>query len=253
MALNTDGLVIKEQNIGEADRLVTVLTREEGLVRAFVRGAKQLKSRLASSTGLLCYSRFSIYKGRDKYIIDEAEPLEVFFDLRSDIEKLALAQYFCELTLALAPEGVEAGDFLRLLLNALYFLAKEKRPRRLIKAAFEMRILSLAGYMPNLICCEGCGEYEADEMFFVPRSGLLYCAGCYKKADTPTGIVMGRGVTTALRHTIYAEFQKLFSFRLPEEGQKALSFISEQYVLNRLERGFKTLDFYRQIALPGDK
>ena len=106
MQINTDGLIIREQSIGESDRLVTVLTREQGILRAFVRGAKAMKSRSASSTQLLCYSRLSIYEGREKYIIDEAEPIEVFFSLRTDFEKLSLAQYFCELALALAPEGL---------------------------------------------------------------------------------------------------------------------------------------------------
>ena len=57
MQINTDGLIIREQSIGESDRLVTVLTREQGILRAFVRGAKAMKSRSASSTQLLCYSR----------------------------------------------------------------------------------------------------------------------------------------------------------------------------------------------------
>ena len=144
MQINTDGLIIREQSIGESDRLVTVLTREQGILRAFVRGAKAMKSRSASSTQLLCYSRLSIYEGREKYIIDEAEPIEVFFSLRTDFEKLSLAQYFCELALALAPEKMEAGDFLRLVLNALYFLGKGKLPAAQIKAIVEMRMLSLA-------------------------------------------------------------------------------------------------------------
>lgn len=67
------------------------------MVRASARGARNLKSRNASATQLLSYSRLSLYKGREKYIIDDAQPIQVFFDLRSDLEKLALAQYFCEL------------------------------------------------------------------------------------------------------------------------------------------------------------
>ena len=94
MQINTDGLVIMERTVGESDRLVTLLTREEGIIRAFSPLAKTLKSKQGSATQLLCYSRFSIYRGRDKYIINDAQPLEVFFDLRSDIETLSLAQYF---------------------------------------------------------------------------------------------------------------------------------------------------------------
>ncbi|MCI9273031.1 MAG: DNA repair protein RecO [Clostridiales bacterium] len=247
MQIDTDGLIIKEQNIGESDRLVTVLTRQEGIVRAFVRGAKKLKSKSASSTQLLCYSRLSIYKGRDKYIIDDAHPEEVFFALRQDIEKLSLAQYFCELSLALAPENGEAGDFLRLMLNALYYLANGKRPALLIKPVVEMRMLSMAGYMPNLICCQECGTYEADVMLFLPRQGVLYCKDCYSRTGQSGGAGMNRGVTTALRHTVYADFNKIFSFSLPDSGQKILSGVSELYLLSRLERGFATLDFYHHL------
>lgn len=78
MRLNTDGLVIREQNIGEADRRVILLTRDYGIVHAFARGARRIKSNALTATQLLSYSRFSIFQGRDSYIIDEAEPIEVF-------------------------------------------------------------------------------------------------------------------------------------------------------------------------------
>ncbi len=247
MQINTDGLVIMEKSVGESDRLITILTRQEGIVRAFAQQAKRLKSKNFSATQLLCYSRFSIYKGRDKYIINDAQPVEVFFDLRRDLERLSLAQYFCELAFALAPEETEAGDFLRLILNALHFLSKGLRPNLLLKSIVEMRMLSLAGYMPNLVCCADCACYEADMMYFLPKSGVLYCADCYRPSAEPA-ISFSKGVLTALRHTVYADFDKLFSFQLPPEGQLQLSKVSEAYVLNTLERTFPTLDFYRSMT-----
>ena len=263
MQINTDGLIIREQSIGESDRLVTVLTREQGILRAFVRGAKAMKSRSASSTQLLCYSRLSIYEGREKYIIDEAEPIEVFFSLRTDFEKLSLAQYFCELALALAPDGEyvvyaritdRAGNVTCLrsdgmVLDALYFLGKGKLPAAQIKAIVEMRMLSLAGFMPDLVCCAQCGAYEADQMYFMVKQGSLYCGSCYPQF-APGGVLMNRGVTTALRHTIYADFNKVFSFTLPAKDLEALAKASERYLLNTVERGFATLDFYKQICVP---
>ena len=151
MQIETKGLVIMEKCVGESDRLVTVLTSEEGVVRAFAQQAKKIKSSKLSATQLFSYSRFTIFKGRDKYIIDDAQPIEVFFDLRRDIERLSLAQYFCELAGALAPQEAVAGDFLRLMLNSFHFLCKGTRPNSQIKAIVEMRMLSLAGYMPNLV------------------------------------------------------------------------------------------------------
>lgn len=248
MQLETDGLIIAEQSIGESDRLVTVLTRDEGVVRAFARQAKKSGSSKVSATQLFCYSRLTLYKGRDKYIIDDARPIELFFDLRKDIERLALAQYFCELARALAPQEVPAGDFLRLLLNALYFLSKGTRPLLLVKAVVEMRMLELAGYMPDLVACHGCACYTADPMLFYPREGILSCPECAKE---PGGapMALAPGVLTALRHTIYADFEKLFSFQLPPAGLKALAAASERYLLCTLERGFQTLDFFHGLAV----
>ncbi len=248
MQINTDALVIMERTVGESDRLVTLLTKEEGVIYAFSPLAKTLKSKQGSATQLLCYSRMSIYKGRSKYIVNDAVPIEVFFDLRNDIEKLALAQYFCQLAAALAPQEAPAQDFLRLALNALHLLAKNKRPNLILKAAVEMRMLSLAGYMPDLICCRECGVYEAEEMVFSTQSGVLYCGACGTKYPQSGAFFMGRGVTTALRHTVYADFDKLFSFQLQPKGQQQLAQITEQYMLYTLERRFTTLDFYHQVT-----
>lgn len=242
MHLNSDGLVIKETTTGENDRLVTVLTRDYGLIRAFVKGAKKLKSSFQSSTQLLSFSRFSIYKSREAYIIDEAAPIEVFFKLREDITRLALAQYFCELAGELSPESDSAGDFLRLFLNALHLLAGGKRPQPLIKAVTELRLASLAGYMPSLVACNECGKYEDTTMYFDLQSGLLHCSECAKGA-TP----LGMGLITAMRHIVFSEFDRIFSFNLPDKSMNILSKITEQYLTVQVGRAFKTLDFYKQM------
>lgn len=246
MKLSTDGLVLKEMNISDNDKLITILTRKEGVIRAFVRGAKNLKSKNASATQLLCYSRFTIYKGRDKYIIDESQLDELFFELRSDIEKLSIAQYFCELCISVVPEETDSEDFLRLILNALFFLCKDKLNKELIKSVVEMRLMFLAGYAPNLVCCKGCAKYEDDYMYFVPKNGDLYCASCFKE-NTYSGLRMDMGVLTALRHSIYCEFKSIFSFNLSCESKKALAKVTETYVCSKLERTFRSLDFYTQI------
>ena len=75
-------------------------------------------------------------------MINDAHPIEVFFDLRGDLERLSLAQYFCELAGFFAPEAAPAGDFLRLILNALHFLTRRTRPLPLLKAVVEMRLLA---------------------------------------------------------------------------------------------------------------
>ena len=246
MRIDAEGLVIREKCVGESDRLVTILTKPKGVLRAFVRRAGGGKGGKLSATRLFSYSRFTIFEGREKYIVDDAQPIEVFFELRKDIAGLALAQYFCELAGTLAPQDAEAGDFLRLVLNALYFLSRGTRPAPVLKAAVEMRMLSLAGYLPDLVCCAECGRYEDDTMYFLPRSGRLFCGECARPVEEPA-LPLGRGTVTALRHTVYADFEKLFSFSLPGGALRELCAASEAYVLETLGRGFKTLDFYHQM------
>ncbi len=246
MQIKTQGLIIREQAVGESDRLVTILTRDEGVVRAFARRAKNLKDSKNSATGLLCYSRLDLYKGREKYMINAAFPIEVFFGLREDIVRLALAQYFCSLAAELVPEGVEAEEYLRLVLNALHFLSEGTRPPEQLKPIVELRMLSLAGYMPDLVCCAQCGAYEADRMFFKINRGTIYCQDCYLDNGDPCA-VLSRAALTAMRHIIYSDFEKIFSFSLSEGACKELSAAVEAYVVHILQKRPKTLDFYNSL------
>ena len=246
MKISTDGLVIREQNIKEQDKLITVLTRSNGVIRAFVHGAKSIKSPKSTATGLLTYSRFVFYKSRESYIIDECSAKEVFMPLRRDIEKLALAQYFCELLEALSPEDDNAEEQLRLVLNSLYFLCQDTRHPVLIKSILELRLLTLSGYMPNLVCCDGCACFEHEHMNFLPENGILVCGDCigsYKQRHIETGF----GVTLAMRHCIYSEFNKLFAFDLSKEALPVLEYVTEEYMSAHIQRKFKALEFYKQI------
>lgn len=246
MRTNTDGLILKEQNIGEKDKLVTVLTRHNGLVRAFVRGAKSVNNRKNSSTGMFCFSKLCLYKTKESYIIDEAEPIELFFELRNDLEKLSLAQYFSELIITLVQEDDPAEDYLRLILNSLYFLAKGKMPIEQVKAITELRLMCIAGYMPNLVACDRCGEYETDTMYFDVEDGLLYCENCMSNSMLfPLDI----GLIKALRHIAFSDFEKIYSFKMEEQALPDLSYITEKYLLSKLQRNFKTLEFYKSIQV----
>lgn len=243
MGTATKGLVIREQTIGESDRLVTLLTADYGLVRAFVRGAKQVKNRLASSTSLFAYSDFSLYRGRDAFSVDNASPIEVFFALRKDIERLAVAQYFAQLAYELAEEEQPAPEMLSVLLNALHLLCNSNKDIRIIKAVVEMRFLSLSGYMPNILACSNCSVYETDVMYFDTLDGCIYCENCGRAG----AIVCPKNVITAIRFICLTEPKKIFSFSLSEENIRLLSDICEKYLLTRLQRKLPTLEFYKGI------
>lgn len=243
MNSTTKALVIREQTTGESDRLVTLLTADYGLIRAFVRGGKQLKNSRTAATSLFCYSDFSLYRGRDAFVVDNASPIEVFFDLRKDIERLSAAQYFAQLTYELAPQEQPAEEMLRLLLNSLHLLCKGSKSITQIKSVFELRIMCLGGYMPNVLACRNCAAYETDIMYFDTEEGCIYCQNCPKSgADAVPKTVM-----TAIRFICLTEPGRIFSFALSPQQMDLLASVTEKYVISRVGRRLTTLEFYKSL------
>lgn len=241
MGLTAKGLIVREHNIGEADRFVTILTDAFGVIRASVRGARRVNSRAGASTRLLSYATLSLCKGRDKFIVESAVPERVFFATGGSVEQVALAQYFCELFGALAPREEEAGAFLSLLLNALHLLEKgEQRDR--VKAVAELRLLSLAGYMPTLSGCR-CGRAEGVR-YFEPQSGHLCCERCLLNGAVP----LSPTVFDAMRFVLQSPPARCFAFRLPEDACLQLADVAEQFTVAQTARRFQTLEFYHSVS-----
>ncbi len=242
--ITAPGLVIKEQSIGEADRLITVLTARYGLVRAFSRGAKKTKSKKLAATSLLAYGEFTFVKTKDAYSVEDAVVKEVFFELRQDVEKMALAQYFCQLANEFCDEEYESEEVLRLFLNALWLLKGNKKTPEFIKAVVEFRLMSLSGYMPALLACDKCGTYESDYMYFSAESGKLYCDSCVSSGQ---GLCLSASVIQAMRYVSLSDFEKIFSFTMAADSLKRFCEISELYLLRKTERDFSTLDFFKVL------
>ena len=243
--LTTDCLIIREKSIGDSDKLVTALSRELGVISIYASGAKSIKSKKGAATSLLSFSSLTIKKKGEHYRIVEAAPIEVFFKTGDDIEALSLAQYFCELALNHAPSDDTSEQVLRLFLNSLYFLTERKRNIHLIKAIVELRLLSIIGYMPNLVACKKCLKYENDIMFFDMSEGCLFCSNCVTFQRGYAAI--NKPLLMAMRHIVFSDFNKLFSFDLTDEASVALSKITEKYLINKTENNLKTLQFFNSL------
>ncbi len=237
--------MIKESNIGENDRLVTLMTRDMGVIRAFAVGAKSIKSRRGAATGLLSYSNFNIEKKGDTYKIIEATANRIFFSAGSDIEILSIAQYFCELCYCFALPDSNNEELLRLILNSLHFLTEKKRSPELIKAITELRIAVMAGYAPNLVACEACGKFEDAVMHFKLDDGTLYCNDC----KSTNCVAIDRTVLEAMRRIVFSQFSELYSFDIPREAAKRLTAVTEKYIVFQSEHRFSTLEFLHSISL----
>lgn len=245
MRMQTEGLVLQVRDTGETDRLLTILTRDYGVIRAFANGAKTLKSRTQSATQLLAYSRFSFYRGRDTYTVNEAQTITLFFSAHEDLAQLSLAQYFCELAMQLAPQESPAAESLQLILNALHVLSQNRRPHALVKSVVELRLLCLAGYMPDLTACTGCGDtvFAEEPLYFSLQEGGLRCHACGAPGEE-----IGRSVLHAMRHICMQDAKRIFSFTLPKPALVQLEHVCERFLLTQTQHRFSTLAFYRVFA-----
>ena len=242
----TGGVVLRVTDTKETDRILTVLTADRGKIPLIARGARRKNSRLAAACQLPAYSELTIYKRGGWYMLDEASPLELFDALGRDIELLALASWFCELTEAVCAEETPAPEVLSLLLNALYALCYTDRPPRLVKATFQFRLMALAGFEPLAAGCALCGRGDAEAPMLDVQGGFVTCGGC-RGPDAGLRLPLTAGGLAALRHILSVEPRRLYSFTLEPGALAALDHAGEAFISAQLERGFRTLDYYKSL------
>ncbi len=205
-----------------------------------------MKNKNSTATAQFVYGSYELFRRRDHYFIDESQYEELYTGLRQDLFRLSVAQYLCQLTMELVPGEQPAGEYLPLMRAALWYLSENSRPPMLVKAAAEMRMLSMAGYMPDLVMCRECGTYERDLMYFIPATGQISCRDCGVKGGEYS-VKLGRGAMTAMRHSVYADLKKLFAFSLQEESLQQFSQAAEAFTLSKLEKSLTTLEFLRTM------
>lgn len=245
MFLKTDGLVVRQVNYKDNDQILTVLTKEHGLMTLKARGVRSRSSRLKGACQLLAYSEFTVFENRGFHTIDEANAIQMFPELRADIELLSLASYFAQVAEVLSQEDMPNPELLSLTLNALYALCRRLCTPELVKAAFELRAACLGGYTPELSGCAVCGDPEPDR--FDVRGGILCCASC--SAGEGLRLPVSPGSLAAMRYLVSCDAKRLFSFRLEGRAVKELCDLAETYLQTQMERGFYTLDFYKSLLM----
>ena len=243
MYLTTRGLVLRTTEYKETDRILTVLTAEDGLLTLKARGVRSNRSKLKGACQLLTYAEFTVSEARGFRFISEATAIEMFAGLRNDIVLLALGSYFAQLAEVLSQEDAASPALLSLILNALYALSKLQKPPRLVKAATELRLAAIAGYQPELSGCCVCGNPEPDR--FSIAEGTLECAAC--RSGDGVRMPLSPASLAAMRYILSCPDKKLFSFSISGAAEKELCDAAESYLLTQLERSFYTLDFYKSL------
>ena len=242
----TRGIVLRETETREADKILTLLTADRGKLSVIARGVRRKSCRYAACAQPLVWSEWTLYQKGDWYYANEGSTLELWNRLRTDLEALSLGFYLAELTEAVTTENTPAPEVLRHLLNGLYALSALQKPSALVKPAFEVKLLCLAGYEPLADGCAYCGCPDPDRPLLDVVQGVVRCRAC-GVGESGLSMPLCRDSLAALRHIVYGDPKRLYSFRLGAEPLRRLGDAAEAFAAAQLERGFKTLDFYKSL------
>ena len=244
----TKGIILREVDYQDRDKLLTILTEDFGKLTVKARGVKGTRNTMKATCQLMAYSELTLMEQKDRYILTEGSTIELFSELQSDIELLSLSSYFLQVVDYVAQEEDPCPEILSLLLNTLYGLGKLKLSQPLVKTVFEFRLACLLGFLPELKHCCRCGR-GAPRYFSLNHGGLL-CGECGTiPQEGQIRLPMTPGTMAAMEYIAYAPGDRIFSFRLAPNCLRELSGITEAYLCSRLERSFYTLDFYKSLQI----
>lgn len=232
----SEAIVLRHVDYGDADRIVSFFTREEGLLKGFARGARQSRKRFGAALEPFAVIRlfWSPAKGSGLPTLKEAELEDLHLNLRRDLATLGLASYGCELVEELFGEGQphpEAFGMLKGYLSHLNGGGTEPGSRLLL----ELRVLSLAGYIPHFLHCAECGGPLPDELRFSAERGGSLCHACLgDDCGVPVSLLTLGSLARALRtpEELFAGFR--FGERTLEEGRRLLGEALAQHLTRPL-------------------
>lgn len=242
-----NAIVLRRVNVGETDRIITIYTREKGKLSAVAKGARKSLSKLAGATELFTYGRYFLAVGKDLDILTQTEIRESFPNIRSSLRRIAYATYIAELTGAMIEEREANYELFDTLLSSLYLIEGEVDPE-IVARYFELQLMSLMGYRPELNCCVKCSNKPNSEgIIFSPSLGGMVCEVC---GPLPNDAIHMSSVSAcALRTILTAEPRILKDIQLTEAIKKELFKATRWYVRYRLDRDLKSAEFIQALAV----
>lgn len=225
--------------------MLTLMSDSEGKISVKARGALRKGSRTAAATQQLCYSEMVLFGNRGRWTVNEASVKEDFSGLHGDICDFSLGCYFAECIEAMSVEDQPEPELMQLILNCLYALSRRLYPAEQIKAAFELRLMCLAGYTPELSACSHCGEEKPERPMLLLDRGCISCENC--APSDRAAVCLGGASLQALRHICTCPPKQILSFSLEPPALRQLCRAGESYLLTHTERKFSTLEYWKNL------
>lgn len=243
------GMVLSTMPVGEFDRRVVILTKEQGKISAFARGARRPNSPLLGAVNPFSFGEFTMYEGRASYTIQSADISNYFAELRSDMVGAYYGFYFLEVADYYTKESNDEREMLKLLYQTMRALLNPHIPNLLIRYIFELKTLTINGQGPQVFQCIVCGDTERPKVFSAAKGGLV-CSECSR--DVVDGIVLDDSTLYSMQYIESSSIAKLYTFNVTEKVLNELGKVTGRLMEIYTDRKFKSLEILETLeTLPG--
>lgn len=185
-----------------------------------------------------------MYKGQENYTISSCDTIEMFYNLRVDLDKLQYAVHITKIIQDVTNENENSYKILQLFLNTLYMISETEKDKDFILSVFKMKLVSLLGFRPQIEKCTNCGSTENLNYFSIKCNGVK-CETCCK--SDKSCLQMTTSTYTAIKYIMMSPPKKLFSFDLKNESLKELELISKIYLNEKLEKEYKLNEIWEKL------
>lgn len=255
--VRTEAIVLRRTDFGEADRMLTLYSREFGKIKVLAKGARKPQTRKTGHVDLFMRTNFLIARGRNIDLITQAELVEPYAALHDDLVRATYASYAVELLDRFTVEDDPDPRKYNLLADALGWFAASAN-FLLAARVYELRLLALAGYQPQLFHCVACGNpIEEQDQFYSAELGGLICPAD-RAADRAARPISAAAVKV-LRYLQSRPWATVHNLQLRRELHAELEAVMHYYLQYILERELKSVDFLNRLrreaalfATPGD-
>ena len=253
MVINMDdqlyrGIIIRQNNYGDAHRMLSVFTETDGIVKAVRYGVRGKKASNAAAFQMLSYGDFRLRPSRGEVMTAvSADVIDGFFPVCEDIVKLALVNYFADITYSLLGEGNPDRRILSLFLNTVYAAAYRAEPLSKLKCVYEFKLMCAGGYMPDT---SGCAECGGAAQYFSPDGGCFSCSAHRRGGDMP----VSAAAVSVMRYLAGCPDRRMLAFGVPDvKIYRETGAVTERYVSAQADREFASLSYFKSVAeMQGD-
>lgn len=242
-SITVTGMILSAGPMGEYDRRLVFLTKEKGKISAFAKGVRRPTATMSGLCQPFVFGRFTLYEGRNSYTLQSAEAENYFAELRENLETVYYGVYFCEFAEAITREGLPAKEELKVLYRSLGALSKKSIGAELVRAIFELKMLSVSGVSPQVFECVKCRKKE-NLRWFTAEGGGCVCDSCRERLHVES--ISGSTLYT-MQYILATPIESLYTFTVSEEVLWELKRVIKQFLAVHMDRKFKSLEMLEEL------